>query len=232
MTLTRVLGAKTNNDYAVVQWQPTAAQIGTNTFTVAATNANTTGGRATFTVVVLPNGTDFIPPTPVAQMTASLIASDRCNLAWTPAGDNIGVARYHLVATHFGSPSNHVASLSLEGTITSTVLTGLLASAGYTIVITAEDAAGNVSSPTSIFLTTLAQPTLTMRLTPGVASGNLNLSWNNPGTQFKFIVESSDSATSLNWQPVAPASQWPIAATSFVITPTQPAQFFRIKAVP
>ena len=97
-------------------------QVGTNTFTVSATNANTTGNSATFTVVVLPNGTDFVPPTPVAQMTASAISYDRCPLSWTPAGDNIGVANYRLVASHFGASGNHVVTLDVPGTTTNTTL--------------------------------------------------------------------------------------------------------------
>jgi len=234
MTLTRVSGANTNNDYAVVQWQPSALQVGTNTFTVFATNANTSGGSATFTVVVLPGSTDLTPPTPVAQMTASGISFARCNLSWTPAGDNVGVVNYHLVATHFGATSNHVVTLNVPGANTNTVLTGLLASSGYTIAITPSDAAGNVGSATSIFLTTLVQPNVSLHLAPGIAPGTLDLTWNGYGAQWKFTVESSDSLNPPNWSAVAPANQWPSFGTNLLVTPgpSGPIRFYRINAIP
>jgi hypothetical protein len=232
MTFTHVSGPLPNADYVVVQWQPGAAQVGTNTFTCFATNANTAGSSATFSVVVLPNGTDTVPPTPVAQMTASGIVNDRCNLAWTPAGDNIGVVNYHLVATHFGATSNHVVTVNVPGANTNTVLSGLLANAGYTIVITASDAAGNVSSPTSIFLTTLVPGNATLKLTPGVAPGTLALSWNGFGAQWKFTVESSDSMTAPNWSAVTPTNQWPSLGTNLLGTPNGAMKFFRIVSTP
>jgi probable HAF family extracellular repeat protein len=230
MTLTRISGPNTNNDYAVVQWQPTPLQVGTNTFTAFATNANTTGNSATFMLVVLPTTTDLIPPTPVGLMTASGISFDRCSLSWTPAGDNVGVVNYHLVATHFGATSNHVVTLDVPGANTNTVLSGLLAAAGYTIVITASDAAGNVSSPTSIFMTTLVQPNVTLHLEPGT----LALNWNGFGAQWKFTVESSDSLASPNWSAVAPTNQWPSFSTNLAVTPdaSAPIRFYRVNATP
>ena len=232
MSFTHVAGANTNADYVVVQWQPGAQFVGTNTFTANATNANTAGSSATFKVVVLPNGTDTIAPTPVAQMTASGINFDRCNLTWTPAGDNIGVVNYRLVATHFGATSNHVVTLNVNGANTNTVLPGLLANAGYTTVITASDAAGNVSSPTSIFFTTLVQPNVTLKISSGIAPGTLALSWNGFGAQWKFTVESSDSLSAPNWSAVAPTNQWPSLGTNFVATPSGPMKFYRVNATP
>ena len=232
MSFTHVSGANTNADYVVVQWQPGAGQVGTNTFTVTATNANTTGSGATFKVVVLPNGTDTVPPTPVAQMTASGISFDRCNLSWTPAGDNIGVVNYHLVATHFGATSNHIVTLDVPGANTNTVLSGLLAAAGYTIVITPSDAAGNVGGSTSIFLTTLAQPNVTLHISNGIAAGTLALSWNGFGAQWKFTVESSDSLTAPNWSAVTPTNQWPSLGTNLVVTPNGPMKFYRVSSTP
>jgi hypothetical protein len=232
MTFTRISGANTNNDYAVVQWQPTALQVGTNTFTTFATNANTSGNNATFTVVVLPNGTDTIAPTPVAQMTATGISFDRANLSWTPAGDNIGVVNYHLVATHFGATSNHIVTLNVPGANTNTVLSGLLAASGYTVNITPSDAAGNVGSSTSFFLTTLAQPNVTLNIANGPTLGTLALNWNGYGAQWKFTVESSDSLTSPNWSAVTPTNQWPSLGTSVVVLPDAPTKFYRIKSTP
>lgn len=234
MTMTRIAGANTNSDYVVMQWQPTPQQVGTNTFTMFATNAFTSGGSATFSVVVLPGTTDTVPPTPVAQLTASGISFDRCNLSWTPAGDNVGVVNYHLVATHFAAPSNQVVTLDVPGANTNTTFTGLLANAGYTTVITASDAAGNVSQPTSIFFTTLVTPNVTLKIANGNSPGTLAISWNGYGAQWKFTVESSDSLTSPNWSPVAPTNQWPALGTNLVTTPdvVSPQKFFRVNATP
>jgi len=232
MSFTHVSGANTNADYVVVQWQPGAQFVGTNTFTANATNANTTGSSSSFKIIVLPNGTDTVAPTPVAQMTASGISFDRCNLSWTPAGDNIGVVNYHLVATHFGATSNHVVTLNVPGANTTTGLSGLLPASGYTVTITPSDAAGNTGSSTSIFLTTLAQPNMTLHIANGQTPGTLALSWNGFGAQWKFTVESSDSLTSSNWSAVAPANQWPGFATNLVVTPGGPMKFFRVNATP
>ena len=237
MTLSRTSGLNPLNDYAVVQWQPTAAQVGVNTFTVFATNPNTTGGSATFTVTVLPNGTDTFPPTPVAQMTASAISFDHCTLSWTPAGDNIGVTNYHIVATHFGLPGlpNHVITLDVPGTTLTTPLTGLLPSSGYNVSITPSDAAGNVGPSTSIlFFATLTEPFVNVRMSPGTAHGTLALDWETAGAGWLFTVEYTDSLASPNWQPVAPVTQWPSAITHFVVTPEPGVQsrFFRLRADP
>ncbi|MEI6075595.1 MAG: kelch repeat-containing protein [Verrucomicrobiota bacterium] len=234
MTFTRVSGPNANNDYAVVQWQPGALQLGTNTFTAFATNANTTGNSAAFSVVVLPATTDFNPPTPVGLMTAGGISFDRCNLAWTPAGDNVGVVNYHLVATHFGATSNHVVTLNVPGGNTNTVLTGLFPASGYTVSITPSDAAGNIGGTMSIFLVTLAQPNVTLHVASGIAPGTLTLNWNGLGTQWKFTLESSDSLTVPNWSAVAPAYQWPSMATNLVVLPDPlvPTRFYRVNATP
>ena len=237
MTVTRTGGANPLLDYAVVQWQPTAAQVGVNTFTVSATNPNTTGGSATFTVTVLPNGTDTVPPTPVAQMTASAISFDRCTLTWTPAGDNIGVTNYHIVATHFGVPGqpNHIVTLDIPGANLTTLLTGLLPASGYNVSITPSDAAGNIGPTTStLVFSTLTEPFVNFRMASGTARGTLALDWQTAGAQWLFTVEYTDSLATPNWQPVIPAAQWPSAITHFVVTPDAGvlSRFYRVKATP
>ena len=233
MTFTATTGPLSNNVYVAVQWQPTAGQVGTTSFTATATNENATGS-ATFSVTVLPGATDLVPPTPVALLTASGIANDRCNLSWTPAGDNVGVVHYHLVATHFGATSNHIVTLNVPGANTDTVLSGLLANAGYTTVITASDAAGNVSQPTSIFLTTLATPNVTLHIANGFARGTLDFSWNGAGAQWKCTLETSESLTTPSWTPLAIPIVWPTFATNVSVTidPNSPSLFYRINSQP
>ena len=187
----------------------------------------TSGGSATFSVTVLPNGTDTIPPTPVAQLTASAISFDRCTLSWTAAGDNIGVTNYHIVATHFGVP-NSIVTLNIPGTALTTPLTGLLPSAGYTVAITPSDAAGNVGPATSIFFTTLPQPVTNLRLSAGPTAGTFALDWSGGGSQWSYVVEATDSLATPSWVPISASS----SNTHFIITPTPgaPMGFFRVKA--
>ena len=234
MTLTRISSTNPLSDFAVVQWQPNSLQVGTNFFTVFATNANTTGGSATFSVVVLPGGTDLVAPTPVAQMTASGISFDRCNLAWTPAGDNVGVVNYFIKATHFGTPSNHIVTMNVPGISNNCILGGLLPSAGYTVSITPSDAAGNAGSATSIFLTTLQQPNIVVHLIPGATPGTISLNWNGYGNQWQFTVECVNAMNSTNWAPVVSSNQWPTSATNVIVPvgPSDAQMFFRVKAVP
>jgi hypothetical protein len=235
MNFSRTTGANPLNDYGVVQWMPTAAQVGTNYFTATATNTESASASATFRVIVLPAGTDLVPPTPVAQMLASGISWDNCTLTWSPAGDNIGVVNYFIQATHFGAPgqTNHVVTINVGGANTTTVLAGLIPSAGYTISITPSDAAGNVGGATAIFLTTLPQPLANLRLARGITPGTLELNWNGYGLQWAFTVESTDTLTTPNWTPVAPANQWPTFHPSIVVDATNvPARFYRVKATP
>ena len=236
MNFSRTPGANPLNDYGVVQWMPTAGQVGTNFFTATATNTEGTRASATFSVAVLPAGTDLVPPTPVAQMVASGISFDRCTLGWTPAGDNIGVANYFIQATHFGAPgeTNQVVTANVSGANTNALLTGLLASSGYSVSITPSDAAGNVGGSTAIFLTTLPQPLVNLSLAPGLAPGTLALNWNGYGLQWVFTVESADSLTTPNWTPVAPTNQWPNFDTSFIFTPaaSAPLRSYRVNATP
>ena len=232
MTLTRTNGPTPGVDYAVIQWQPTPAQIGTHTFTVAATNPNTTGGSAAFTVTVLPNGTDTVPPTPVAQLTASAIAPDHATLTWTPAGDNIGVTNYHIVATHFGLPGqpNQVVTLDTSGANLTTPLAGLLPAAGYTTTITPSDAAGNTGPATQIFFTTLTQPFADFHMSAGAAPGTLAFDWTSFGSQWVFLLETSSDLSPGSWQPL----NAPSGLTHLEITPNPaaPRAFYRMTATP
>ena len=237
LTMSRTGGTDPLKDYAVVQWQPTADQVGVHTFTVFATNPNTTGGSATFTVTVLPNGTDTVKPTPVAQITTSGVSFDHCTLNWTAAGDNIGVTNYHIVATHFGLPGvgNHVITLDIPGDTLTTSLSGLLAGSGYNISITPSDAAGNIGPTTStLAFSTLTQPVVNFRMSPGVAAGTLSIDWQTAGSDWLFTVEYTDSLALPNWQPVVPASQWPSSITHLSVTPEAgvAARFYRVRATP
>jgi probable HAF family extracellular repeat protein len=232
MVFSPTSGPVTNNAYAVVQWMPTGAQVGTNYFTVTASSVGASAS-ATFSVLVYPAGTDFIPPAPVALLVANPVSWDSCTLTWTPAADNIGVANYLIQATHFGGPDqpNQVIVTNASGGVTSLVLTGLNPSFGYTISITPSDVSGNVGGATSIFITTQPQRLVVLRQIR-VTPGDVDFTWNSYGQNLAFTLESTDSLTTPNWLPVPPLDQWPTLNTNFstAIDNNNPGRFYRIRA--
>ena len=66
----------------------------------------------------------------------------------------------------------------------------------------------------------------------GATPGTLSLDWSVPDCQWRFTVQFTDSLNNPNWQPVAPASQWPSVNTHFMIThdPLLKQGFFRVVA--
>ena len=181
-------------------------------------------------MTVLPNGTDTVPPTPVAQMTASAISFDRATLSCTAAGDNIGVTNYRIIATHFGLPGqpNHVVTLNVSGANLATPLAGLLPSAGYTAAITPSDAALNVGPSTQIFFTTLTLPVNNLHLSTGATPGTLALDWSGSAAQWSYVIEATDSLAIPHWQPISAVG----GCTHFDLTPTPGATqgFYRVIA--
>jgi hypothetical protein len=125
---------------------------------------------------------DTISPTAPTNFSATGNIGT-ASLSWTAATDNVGIANYFLYrSTVFGftpGPTNQVAQISASST--SFVNTGLSAGTYY-YVITAADAAGNVSpasSQASAFVTADTQPPFVSMTAPtdGAAiSGNITVS--------------------------------------------------------
>lgn len=228
MTFTPTSGKDTNSAYAVVQWMPTDAQLGTNTFSATATNLNATA-TTIFTVIVLPSTTDTLAPTPVGLLVAEGATWDRCRLRWTPAGDNIGIGSYAIKAIHIGGlgTSNHVLTLSIDGSVTNAVLAGLLPSAGYTISITPADTSGNVGASTSVFVTTTAQPSLSLSIGPGSSPDTLLLAWGGVPPAAQVAVEASDSIAPSQWVTVVAARSGVLSGMSATV-PVDPSHSHRL----
>jgi probable HAF family extracellular repeat protein len=233
MTFTRTSGPVPSNAYAVVQWMPAAGDVGTNYFTVTATNIGSVA-TVTFPVVVLPGATDLTPPTPVGRFTADSVSWDRTQLSWTPAGDNLGVAAYHLRLTHFADPggTNQALAFDLAGDVTQFEVTGLIPGAAYVATLAASDAAGNQGVGTTLVLTTLRGPAVALRIT--TTPDGPSLDWDSPGPGWSFTVETSTSLAPDNWVPIAPATQWPATTTHLLLSPDSltPHRFFRVQTQP
>ena len=88
---------------------------------------------------------DTQAPTPPGNLTASNTTQTTTDLSWTASTDNVGVTGYNVYVDG-----------NLDGTTTglSYTVTGLTASTSYSMTVTAEDAAGNESSPASVNVTT------------------------------------------------------------------------------
>ncbi|SBT44864.1 glycoside hydrolase family 44 protein [Micromonospora auratinigra] len=131
-----------------------------------------TGFTATFpansiTHLVLPRGTDSgdtQAPTAPGRPTAGPVASDSVALSWAPATDNVGVTGYDV---HRLDASGTVKVGSATGT--AYTVTGLNPDTAYTFVVTARDAAGNVSA---------ASPGLSVRTAPATTpTGGCAVTW-------------------------------------------------------
>jgi uncharacterized repeat protein (TIGR01451 family) len=113
------------------------------TATTTSTESNTGNNRVTATSTV----TDVVAPTNVTGLTATVVTSSRVRLRWTAAADNVAVTAYDIYRGGL-----------LVGSVSNSTLTytnaGLLPSTAYAYVVKARDAAGNVSSGTSVNRTT------------------------------------------------------------------------------
>ncbi|HET9674929.1 MAG TPA: LamG-like jellyroll fold domain-containing protein [Gaiellaceae bacterium] len=125
-----------------------------------------------------PQPGDLSPPT--APGTPSVTtAIGQANLSWTAATDNVGVVRYNV---HRSTTSGFTPSLSnrvAQPTGTSYSDTGL-AGGTYYYKVTAEDAAGNVGSPSGQAQANVpadSPPTAPTGLSAATAIGTASLTW-------------------------------------------------------
>lgn len=134
---------------------------GGHTFTVQ----STAGGATDPTPATYSWTIDTQAPTQPTGVAATAPSSALVNLIWNPSTDSNGVAAYDI--SRNGTPLTTVA-----GTVTSYSDTSVLAATGYQYTVTARDAAGNASAPSSIATVTTpaASPPL---FSDGFESGNL-----------------------------------------------------------
>ncbi|MGG1519396.1 right-handed parallel beta-helix repeat-containing protein [Paenibacillus oryzisoli] len=93
-------------------------------------------------------------PTVPTNLAATAVSNKQINLSWTAATDNAGVAKYLI-------KRNGTQVGITDGSTTSFMDKGLLASTSYNYAVYAKDAAGNISSVSNTAAaTTLSAPTI------------------------------------------------------------------------
>ncbi|OAB34319.1 chitinase [Paenibacillus macquariensis subsp. defensor] len=121
------------------------------TFTVKAKDAAGNQSAASNVVTVTTNvpSVDTTAPTTPTNLQVSGKTTSSVSLSWTASTDNVGVTGYTVT---WGSSSVNV-------TASTATISGLSAGTAYTFIVTAKDAAGNISMGTSIQSTTDNNPT-------------------------------------------------------------------------
>jgi len=171
------------------------AQIATTTTAVTYSNTGLTsatsysyrvrandaaGNLSGYSTVATTSTLDTTVPTPPTGFTASVISSTQINLSWTASTDNVGVTGYRIERCTGASCTTYTQiATSTTATYSNT---GLTVSTTYRYRVRANDAAGNLSSYSSVINATTpadtTAPTAPTGLTATVASGTqINLSW-------------------------------------------------------
>ena len=91
---------------------------------------------------------DTTPPSAPANLMATAISGTQINLSWTASTDNVGVTGYTVERCLGAGCSAFVQIAAQRGTTFSD--TGLVPSTSYSYVVSARDAAGNVSASSNV----------------------------------------------------------------------------------
>ncbi|MBL6444978.1 M4 family metallopeptidase [Fulvivirga sp. 29W222] len=124
------------------------------------------GSSESVNICVEGGAVDTQAPTAPGSLAASNISVSGATLSWSASSDNVGVTEYDV---YLGG--------TLQGTTvgTSYNLTGLLAATSYTASVRAKDAAGNISSASSVSFTTSEDTTPVEYCT--TQGNNVNYEW-------------------------------------------------------
>ncbi|TWJ20411.1 fibronectin type III domain protein [Micromonospora endolithica] len=110
---------------------------------VGATGFTGTFGANSVTMIVLPRGAgeDTTAPTAPGKPVAGAVTGNSIALSWAASTDDVGVAGYDVHRVDGGTTVKVASSTGPSVTVT-----GLSSDRSYTFVVTARDAAGNVSA--------------------------------------------------------------------------------------
>jgi chitodextrinase len=169
----------------------TVSPATTYEYTVQAEDAAGNHSPSSDPVSVTTPGSDGAPPSAPTDLAATAVSSDRVDLSWSSATDDVGVSSYQI--SRDGAPVGTV-----DGATTSYRDTTVSASTDYTYTVTASDAAGNVS-PASDAATVRTPPPALFR--DGFESGDMS-QW----TSATGIVAQQDEVSSGAWSARAASS--------------------------
>lgn len=123
---------------------------------------------------------DTAAPSVPSGLTTTASGMDVVNLSWTASTDNVGVTEYRIARC----TGTGCSTFSQVGTSTTTTFsnTGLTAETTYNYRVTAADAAGNVSAPSTASQVTTGQDTAPPSTPTGVGAtassiSQINVSW-------------------------------------------------------
>ncbi|NOV01333.1 fibronectin type III domain-containing protein [Paenibacillus planticolens] len=179
------------------------------------TSGNAASGTSVNATTSAPE-VDTTPPTNVTNLTTSGLTQIGVTLNWGAATDNVGVTGYEIY-----NGATKVTTVS--GTTLTYNATGLTASTQYTFTVKARDAAGNVSSGTSVTVTTAAAPPNPVTgLTVGtVTSSSVQLTWTANADHY----EVSYSTDGTNYT----VANGNVKGTSFTVTGLNASTIYTIK---
>ena len=153
---------------------------------------------------------DTLAPSAPSGLITTMVAATQIDLRWTASADNVGVTGYTVERCQ-GVGCSSFAQIATPN-VTTFSDTGLTASTSYSYRVRATDAAGNLSSFSSISTATTSSsdttaPTAPANLTATAASsGQINLAWtaatDNVGVT-GYRVERCQGAGCSNFAPIA-----------------------------
>ena len=169
-------------------------------------------------VACQPGVTDTEPPTAPTGLTATAIASNRVELAWGAATDNVGVSAYDIYR-------NGAFRASVGGATVAWSDTTVAPSTLYTYTVIARDLAGNASAPSSPASTTTPSSGGAVLFSDGFESGTLaawtNLGMTVQGTEVyagtKAARGVSVSSAAWAWHALSPTMSEPFYRVRFKI---------------
>lgn len=159
--------------------------------------------------------TDTEPPSTPPGLTATAIASNRVELAWGAATDNIGVSAYDVYR-------NGALRTSVGGATLAWSDTTVAPSTPYTYTLIARDLAGNASAPSSPASTTTPASGGAVLFSDGFESGTL-AAWTNLGMTVQGTEVSTGTKAARGVSVSSAAWAW------HAVSPTMTEPYYRVR---
>ncbi len=132
------------------------------------------------TVEILPANSDTTAPTSPGAVTATATSATQATISWTASTDNVGVTGYTVYRSTTAGFTPSAATLVASLGNVASFNDSNLAPGTYYYVVTAKDAAGNVSPASnqgSLTLTDTTAPSAPSNVSATASNAKVNLSW-------------------------------------------------------